>query len=114
MHLDVSAEVLLSQLGYTKTENSLSQAQKMIDNTKGFEKFSKHIISLHDHIKKMNAYVGLSNKTDFFKIKCDENDAPEILEEFHQEVEHWSNKYNVALERLDQKPIYYILGTKAD
>ncbi len=114
MHLDVSAEVLLSQLGYTKTENSLSQAQKMIDNTKGFEKFSKHIISLHDHIKKMNAYVGLSNKTDFFKIKCDENDAPEILEEFHQEVAHWSNKYNVALERLDQKPIYYILGTKAD
>lgn len=112
MHLDVSAEVLLSQLGYAKTENSVSQAQKTIDNTEGFEKFSKHIISLHDHIKKMNAYVGLSNKSDYFKIKCDENDAPEILEEFHDEVAHWGSKYNVALQKLDDKPIYYILGHK--
>lgn len=114
MQIDVSAEVLLSQLGYTKTESSLSQAQRMIDNTKGFEKFSKHIISLHDHIKKMNAYVGLSNKTDYFKIKCDTNDAPEIIEEFHQEVNHWSEKYNVEIQRLENQPTYYILGTKAD
>ena len=112
MHLDVSAEVLLSQLGYAKTDSSVSQVQKMIENTEGFEKFSKHIISLHDHIKKMNAYVALSNKTDYFKIKCDENDAPEIIEEFHEEVAHWSDKYNVALEKLDNKPIYYILGHK--
>lgn len=111
MHLDVSAEVLLLQLGYTKTENSLLQAQKMIDNTKGFEKFSKHIISLHDNIKKMNAYIALSSTTDYFKIKCDKNDAPEILEEFHNEVAHWSNKYNVEIKRLHKKHVYYILGT---
>lgn len=110
MHLDVSEEVLLSQLGYSKTDSSLAQAKKMIENTKGFDKFSKHLISLHDQLKKMNAYVGLSNKTDYLKIKCDENDAPEILEEFHEQVEHWSNKYNVALQKLDNKPIYYILG----
>jgi protein subunit release factor A len=110
MHLEVSEEVLLSQLGYSKTDSSLAQAKKMIENTKGFEKFSKHVISLHDHLQKMNAYVGLSNKTDYLKIKCDENDAPEILEEFHEEVEHWGNKYNVALQKLDNKPIYYILG----
>ncbi len=30
----------------------------------------------------MNAYVGLSNKTDFFKIKCDENDSKEIVKSF--------------------------------
>ncbi|WP_419769287.1 MAG: hypothetical protein ACNI3C_07960 [Candidatus Marinarcus sp.] len=112
MQLDVSAEVLLSQLGYTKTDSSLLQAQKMIDNTKNFEKFSKHIISLHDHIKKMNAYVALSNTSDYCKIKCDENDAPEILEEFHQEIAHWSNKYNVDVEQLDNRPVYYILGAK--
>lgn len=112
MQLDVTAEVLLSQLGYTKSDNSILQAQKMIDNTKGFKKFSKHIINLHDQIQKMNAYVGLSNKTDYFKIKCDQNDASEILKEFHEEVKHWSDKYNVEIKQLDKKPIYYILGTK--
>ena len=58
----------------------------------------------------MNAYVGLSNKSDYLKIKCDENDSNEILEEFHNEVSHWANKYNVKLEKLNDKHIYYILG----
>jgi len=110
MQLDVSPEVILSQLGYSKSDAALRQAQTMIESTKEFDKFSKHIISLHDHIKKMNAYVGFSNKNEFLKIKCDENDAAEILEEFHEEVAHWSNKYDVALQQLDNKPIYYILG----
>ncbi|MGB0989854.1 MAG: hypothetical protein ACPGUI_03385 [Halarcobacter sp.] len=111
MQLDVSAEVILSQLGYSKSDASLQQAEKMISATDNFDKFSKHIFSLNDHLKKMNAYVGLSNKTDFLKIKCDENDADEILEEFHEEVSHWANKYNVNLQKLDGKEVYYILGT---
>ena len=110
MKLDVTAEVILSQLGYSNNEASLKQAQKAIDVTKGYEKFGKHILTLNDHLKKMNAYVGLSNKTDFFKIKCDENDSKEIIEEFHDAVWKWAEKYNVELERLDKKPIYYILG----
>lgn len=111
MHLDVSAEVLLSQLGYAKSESSLKQAQVVIDNTKDFDKFAKHIISLHDFLKHLNAYVALSNKTDYLKVKCDENDADEILEEFHQEVSHWGEKYNINLEKLDGKHIYYVKGT---
>ena len=110
MQIEMTAEVVLSQLGYTKSENSLKQAESVIENTENFNKFAKHIISLNDHLKKMNAYVGLSNKTDYLKIKCDENDADEILEEFHEEVQHWANKYNVKLEKLNNKPIYYILG----
>ena len=110
MQIDVSAEVILSQLGYSKSDASMKQAEKMISVTDNFDKFSKHIFSLNDHLKKMNAYVGLSNKTDYLKIKCDENDAEEILEEFHEEVKHWSEKYNVELKQLDAKPIYYILG----
>ncbi len=112
MHLEVSPEVLLSQLGYAKSESSIKQVEIMMDNTKNFHKFSKHIISLNDHLKKMNAYVGLSNSSKFLKIKCDENDAQEILEEFHKEVEHWSEKYNVQLKKLENKHVYYILGTK--
>lgn len=110
MQLDVSPEVLLSQLGYSKSDASLQQAEKMITKTENFDKFSKHIFSLNDHLKKMNAYVGLSNKTDYLKIKCDENDADEILKEFHEEVNHWASKYNVKLEKIDNRPIYYILG----
>ena len=111
MQLEVSAEVILSQLGYSKSEASLNQAEKMMESTTNFDKFAKHIFTLNDHLKKMNAYVGLSNKTNHLKIKCDENDSNEILEEFHNEVSHWADKYNVKLEKLDSRHIYYILGT---
>ncbi len=111
MQLEVSAEVILSQLGYSKSEASLKQAEKIIEETTNFNKFAKHIFTLNDHLKKMNAYVGLSNKYHHLKIKCDENDSAEILEEFHEEVSHWADKYNVKLEKSDKKPLYYILGT---
>ena len=111
MQLDVSAEVILSQLGYSKNDASLQQAEKIINSTSNFDKFSKHIFTLNDHLKKMNAYVALSNKSDYLKIKCDENDSNEILEEFHNEVSHWADKYNVKLEKLDGRHIYYILGS---
>ncbi len=111
MYLDISPEVLLSQLGYAKSESSLKQAEQIMDQTKNFKKFSKHIISLNDHLKKMNAYVALSNSYDYLKIKCDENDAKEILEEFHEAVSHWADKYNINLEKLNNKHVYYILGT---
>ena len=110
MQLNVSAEVILSQLGYSHNEASLNQAQKAIDSTKGYEKFAKHILTLNDQIKKMNAYVALSNSNNYFKIKCDENDAKEIIEEFHETVLHWAKKYNVDVERVNKKPTYYILG----
>lgn len=112
MQIEVSPEVLLSQLGYTKSESSLKQVENIIEQTKNFDKFSKHVISLNDNLKKMNAYVALSNSSEYLKIKCDENDANEILEEFHDEVQHWAKKYNVNLEKLNDKEVYYILGTK--
>ena len=111
MQLEVSAEVILSQLGYSKSEASLKQAEKMMETTTNFDKFAKHIFTLNDHLKKMNAYVGLSNKSNHLKIKCDENDSAEILEEFHEEVLHWADKYHVKLEKSDKKHLYYILGS---
>jgi TorA maturation chaperone TorD len=38
------------------------------------------------------------------------NDSKEILDGFHETVLNWAKKYNVDIERLDKKPIYYILG----
>lgn len=52
MKLDVTAEVILSQLGYSNNDSSLKQAQRAIDVTKGYEKFAKQIITLNDHLKK--------------------------------------------------------------
>ena len=111
MNLEITPEVLASQLEIGKTEASLKQIETNIGNTKDFNSFSKHIISLNDKLKRMNAYVGLSNKESYFKIKCDETELEEGIEkEFLEEVEHWSKKYHVELRQLDNKNIFYILG----
>lgn len=110
MQLDVSAEVLLSQLGYSHSEASIKQAQKVINSTKNFNKFSKHIFSLNDQLKKMHASVMLSNSKNYLKIKCDENDSKEIISEFQETVNHWSQKYNIKIEKINNKLVYYILG----
>ncbi len=110
MHIDVTAEVLLSQLGYSNNEHILTQIQNRMDNTNGFNKFSKHLISLNDKLKHMNAYVAVSNSVEYFKIKCDEQDSDAIIDEFYDEVNHFSSKYNVKVKKLDNKNVYYILG----
>ncbi|MEA3384565.1 MAG: hypothetical protein U9Q20_07840 [Campylobacterota bacterium] len=111
MHLEVTPEVIVSQLEIGKTESSIAQATKAIKNTKDFEKFSKHIISLNDKLKHMHGFVSLSNSEPYFKIKCDSTtDSKEIIEEFTAEVKHWSNKYDVKLQKVENKDVYYIIG----
>ncbi len=110
MHLDVTAEMLLSELGYTKTDATISQMEDIIKNTKGFDKFAKHIISLNQNLKHMKAYIAISNSLNYLKIKCDDNDAPEILKEFHETVTHWSDKYNVEIQKVKNKEVYYIIA----
>ena len=111
MHLEITPEVIVSQLEIGKTEASLKQAEQAMKNTKDFEKFSKHIISLNDKLKHMNGFVSLSNSEPYFKIKCDtKNDSAEVVAEFTQEINHWSSKYDVELKKVDNKDVYYILG----
>ncbi|MEA3288879.1 MAG: hypothetical protein U9Q04_01755 [Campylobacterota bacterium] len=113
MHLDVTPEVIVSQLEIGKTDSVLEQAKIAMENTKDFDKFAKHIISLNDKLKHMHAYVALSNSESYFKIKCDsQNDSPEIVEEFTQEVNHFSEKYHVELQKVPNKDVYYIIGKK--
>ena len=112
MQIDVTPEVVLSQLGIAKSDAAFTQVEKAINNTKNFNKFSKHIIHLNDELKHMNAYVALSNSENYFKIKCDQVESPEILEEFHTTVEKFSNKYNVHMQQVPNKEVFYILGTK--
>ena len=111
MHLEVTPEVIVSQLEIGKTESSIEQASKAMKNTKDFEKFSKHIISLNDKLKHMHGFVSLSNSEHYFKIKCDsQNESDQIVEEFTQEVKHWSEKYDVELQKVENKDVYYIIG----
>jgi len=110
MNLEITPEVIASQLEIGKTEASLKQIEKNIKNTKNFDSFSKHIISLNDKLKHMHAYVALSNKESYFKIKCEDAESEEIKQEFLEEIEHWSNKYNVELKQFENKNVFYIIG----
>jgi len=110
MHIDLSPEALLTQLGYTPTEHSIEQMKKAIDNTKGFENFSKHLISLHDELAHLKGVVALSSSKDVFKIKGSTETSTAIQEEFNKLVKHWSQKYKIKLEQVGNKPTYYIIG----
>jgi gas vesicle protein len=110
MHIDLSPEALLTQLDYTPTEHSIEQMKKAIDNTKGFENFSKHLISLHDELAHLKGVVALSSSKDVFKIKGSTETSKEIQEEFNELVKHWSEKYKITLEQVEKKPTYYIIG----
>jgi hypothetical protein len=111
MHIEITPEMILSQLEYTINESSLDQVNRAINNTKGFSQFAKHLVSLNDNLKHMNAYIALSNHTELFKIKS-ENKNEAMLQEFHDSVKKWSDKYHVSLETIPNKEVYYILGIK--
>ncbi|MCH9740868.1 MAG: hypothetical protein K0U38_08530, partial [Epsilonproteobacteria bacterium] len=80
------------------------------NTTNQFEKFSKHILSLHDHLAHVKGIVAMSNSQNSLKIKGSQDISDEISDEFVTTVEHWANKYKVQLEKVKDKPTYYILG----
>ncbi|WP_304544180.1 hypothetical protein [Sulfurimonas microaerophilic] len=102
-------DAMLIQLGYAPNQTLIEQFEKIKNNTKDYAKIEKHIMDLHDHLKVNNAYVALSNSKDYLKIKI-ESDSNELVEEAHQKVKHFSDKYKVKLEKIPQKETYYILG----
>jgi len=110
MNIDLTPEALLSQLGYSKTENSIRQMEKIINNTNKFEKFSNHILSLHDNLAPIKGFVAMSNSQDNFKIKGSSDISSEVSEAFKEKVEKWATKYKVQIQKVSNKPTYYILG----
>ena len=97
------------KLGYAPNEALLSQLEKIKSNTHGYEKIEKHIMDLHDHLKVNNSYVALSNSNDYFKIKI-ESTSSELAQEAHEKIAHFSEKFKVSIEKLDNKETYYIIG----
>lgn len=102
-------EAMLTQLGYVPNDALLKQLQIIEKNTVGYEKIQKHIMDLHDHLKVDDSYVAMSNTNDCFKIKIDSS-SPEIAKEAHEKVKHFSEKYKVTVNKLENKNTYYIVG----
>ena len=102
-------DAMLRQLGYAPNEALINQLDRIERNTVGYEKIQKHIMDLHDHLKVDGSFVALSNSENYFKIKV-EASSPELAEEAHEKIKHFSNKFKVTVNRLDNKKTYYILG----
>jgi len=111
MHIDITPEAILTQLGFTPSDNTVAQMERIMNNTNGFEKFAKHIFSLNDSLKHMHGFIAPSNSNDYLKIKSEEDVAKEIMDEFHETINHWADKYKVTIEKVPGKETYYIIGT---
>ena len=112
MHLDLTAEALLVQFGYSKNEQTLKQMNSIILNTNEFEKISQHLLSFNDALAVEKAFIAMSNSHDYLKIKCHEDKNADNLSAFTDMVQHWASKYNLELEKVENKNTYYIIGHK--
>lgn len=110
MHLDLTPEALLAQLGYTRNEQTLEQMNNIIENTKDFDKFSQHIPSFNDALAVEKGFIAMSNSEDHLKIKCDVDINADNLSAFTDLVLHWADKYKLQLQKVDGKNTYYIIG----
>ncbi|RUM72968.1 MAG: hypothetical protein DSZ10_04125 [Sulfurovum sp.] len=111
MHLNLTPEALLTQLGYTKNEQTLKQINDIIANTEGFEHFAQHIPSFNDALAVEKGYIAMSNSVPHLKIKCDEDTSADNLSAFDALVAHWADKYKLTLKAAN-KNTYYIIGQK--
>jgi hypothetical protein len=105
----MDAEAILTQLGYVPNDALKQQLKEIQENTPGYDKIEKHILDLNDHLKVNNAYVALSNTKNYLKIKVDSL-TPELAQEAHEKIKHFSEKYKVDIEKLPNKETYYIIG----
>ena len=112
MHLELTPEALLTQLGYPVNEQTLKQINSIIKNTEGFEKFSPHIPSFNDALAVEKAFIAMSNSEDYLKIKCEEDSNADNLSAFQTLVTHWADKYKLILKKVENKNTYYIMGHK--
>ena len=112
MHLDLTPEALLTQLGYTKSVQTLKQINDIIVNTRNFEKFSPHLPSFNDALAVEKGFIAMSNSEDHLKIKCEEDSSADNLSAFTTLVKHWADKYKLELKQVENKNTYYIIGQK--
>jgi hypothetical protein len=111
MHL--SNEALLVQLGYNPCETTLKELNNIIEATKGFDKISKHIADLNEHLKHYSSFVSMSSSFDYFKIKNMQT-TQDGIDEVNELILNWAKKYKVEIKKVENKETFYILGFKKD
>jgi hypothetical protein len=109
MHIDITPENLLIQLGYPVNDAMQAQMEQTLLATKNFDTFSKHIFSLKDELTRYDGYIALSNSRDALKIKSDATQADEVAA-YRKVISDWGNKYRVELQQVANTNTYYILG----
>lgn len=102
-------DAMLTQLGYKPNSALINQLERIENNTSGYEKIQKHIMDLHNALKVDGSFVALSNSEDYFKIKV-QAPSPELAQEAHEKIEHFSAKFKVKVKKLENKETYYIEG----
>ena len=102
-------DAMLRQLGYAPNDALIKQLEDIETNTSGYEKIQKHIMDLHDILKVDGSFVAMSNSVDSFKIKVEAN-SPELADAAHEKIQHFSDKFKVIVNKLDNKETYYIVG----
>lgn len=107
--MQLERDAMLKQLGYVPNDALLTQLQRIEENTSGYDKIQKHIMDLHDHLKVDGSFVALSNTEDYFKVKV-ESASAELAQEAHEKIKHFSDKFKVKMNKLENKETYYILG----
>ena len=112
MHLDLTPDALLAQLGYSKTEQTLKQINDIIENTHNFQNFSQHLPSFNDALAVEKGFLAMSNSENYLKIKCDADSSADNLSAFTILVQHWADKYKLDLRQVTDKNTYYIIGQK--
>ncbi|MDF1874330.1 hypothetical protein JHD48_01125 [Sulfurimonas sp. SAG-AH-194-I05] len=102
-------DAMLIQLGYAPNEALVKQLQAIEENTKGYSKIQKHIMDLHDHLRVDGSFIALSNSENYFKIKV-EAASTALAQEAHEKIQHFSDKFKVTVNKLENKETYYIIG----
>ena len=105
----VNTDAVLTKLGYIPNDTLRIQLEKIVANTKDYEKIIKHVLDLHDALQVDKSYVAMSNSNDFLKIKI-EAASEEMKAEALEKIERFSKKYKVQLQKVDGKDTYYIVG----
>lgn len=105
-------EALLTQFGYAISPSTLTQVERVVTNTIGFEQVEKPLLTLHDALRVHHSFVALSNNQDYFKIK-NEALGDEMIQEVNEVIAKWSEKYKIGLEKVLNKNTYYVIGYKA-
>ncbi len=109
MSIKPDIENILIQLNYNVNDATKKQLENIVANTNGFFDFAKHLFSLNDELKPVDAFVAMSNSNNYLKLKSNSSNESEI-KEFEDIINSWAHKYKVNLQKVENKNTYYIIG----